>query len=159
MSLYLSLSTNANILFTACVHPCGDYGHCGCDGQCMCETGFHVSSITYDCVPGVFCSWLVSRISLEGGRRRWGRAAIKGSTDLLFAGVLSVQEGWGGYVSSDDHQVSLVGVDMSRGFFVADKATLAMLIYLTYLFKTMCLKCRGDYQLFTGHTSFLVSNY
>ena len=29
--------------------------------------------------------------------------------------------GWGGYVSSDDNQVSLAGVGMSRGFFVADK--------------------------------------
>ena len=47
-------STNANILLAACGHSCGNYGHCGCEGTCICESGYHVSANSQECVPGTF---------------------------------------------------------------------------------------------------------
>ena len=49
-----SLTRCLTYLHTACDHPCGFYGSCNCDGQCICDNGYHVSTVTSDCVPGMF---------------------------------------------------------------------------------------------------------
>ena len=59
VSMYISLSTNASILLAACGHSCGNYGHCGCEGICDCDIGYHVSDNSQECVPGMF-SWFIS---------------------------------------------------------------------------------------------------
>ena len=58
VSFYITLPTNVNNLLTACGISCGN-GHCGCDGNCVCDFDHHVSSITQACIPGTF-SWFIS---------------------------------------------------------------------------------------------------
>ena len=56
MENILLLNNFAHILHTACNHPCGPHGTCDCEGDCKCEDGYHVSSLTYDCVLGTLSS-------------------------------------------------------------------------------------------------------